>query len=124
MERDLKSVLSFLADFIDRNEETVVLVEGKRDKAALERFGIERVVELKGKRYHDVAEELAESYSVVVLLTDFDPEGEEIFRKLSRVLSSYGLKVDSSVREALRETGIKFIEKIPYEVLRRRNGGV
>jgi len=44
---------------------------------------------------------------------DFDPEGETIFRKLSKVLELYGLKIDTSFREKLRGTGIKFVEEIP-----------
>jgi 5S rRNA maturation endonuclease (ribonuclease M5) len=109
----LKVYISELKQFSLKNPDWVILVEGKRDLKALRMFGVENVVDMKGRKYHDIAEELSESYTGVVLLMDFDPEGETIFRKLSKVLELYGLKIDTSFREKLRGTGIKFVEEIP-----------
>jgi 5S rRNA maturation endonuclease (ribonuclease M5) len=109
----LKAYISDLKQFSLKNPDWAILVEGKRDLKALKMFGIENVVEMKGRKYHDIAEHLSESYTGVVLLMDFDPEGEAIFRKLSRVLETYGLKTDTSFRERLRELGIRFVEEIP-----------
>ncbi|TCK06542.1 toprim domain-containing protein [Phorcysia thermohydrogeniphila] len=109
----LKVYISELKQFSLKNPDWVILVEGKRDLKALEMFGIENVVDMKGRKYHDIAEELSESYVGVVLLMDFDPEGETIFRKLTKVLELYGLKIDTSFRERLRELGVRFVEEIP-----------
>ena len=122
METEIKLLKNFLLDlkqFSLKNESWAILVEGKRDKWALEKFGVQNVVELKGRNYHDVAEALADKYKYrgVVLLMDFDPEGETIFQKLSKILPGYGLKIDTSFRERLRETGITFVEKIPQKLM-------
>jgi len=114
----LKNLLLDLKRFSLKNDNWAILVEGKRDKFALEKFSIQNIVELKGRNYHDVAEELSAMYEGVVLLMDFDPEGETIFQKLSKLLSGYGLKTDTSFRERLRETGVKFVEKIPFFLLK------
>ncbi len=119
--RGIKQFLVKLRQFNRKHPDWAVLVEGKRDRRALERLGIENVIDLKGRKFHDVAEYLSENFKGVVLLTDFDPEGEGIFSKLSRILKRYGLKVDGSFREELRQTGVKFVEKITEE-LRRRDG--
>jgi len=108
--------------FSYKHPDWAILVEGKRDRNVLERLGVENVIDLKGRKFHDVAEFLADRFKGVVLLTDFDPEGEEIFRKLNRILKGYGLRVDGGLREELRQTGVKFVEEI-LTALRRKNGG-
>ena len=112
----LKAYISDLKQFSLKNPDWAILVEGKRDLKALRMFGIENVVEMRGRNYHDLAEFLSESYVGVVLLMDFDPEGETIFRKLTKILELYGLKTDTSFRERLRELGIRFVEEIPLQL--------
>ncbi len=116
MDGELKRFLYRLKRFMLGREGWVVLVEGKRDKMALERFDIGPVYTMKGRKFHDIAEELSEKYEGVVILTDLDRTGEDIFRKLSKILESYGLKVDGSFREDLKRSGVKFVEKIPQRV--------
>ncbi|RKQ63504.1 5S rRNA maturation endonuclease (ribonuclease M5) [Thermovibrio guaymasensis] len=117
MDGELKRFLYRLKRFMLGKEGWVVLVEGKRDKMALERFDIGPVYTMKGRKFHDIAEELSEKYEGVVILTDLDRTGEDIYRKLSKILESYGLKVDGSFREDLKRSGVKFVEKIPQRVL-------
>ncbi|MEO2068023.1 MAG: toprim domain-containing protein [Desulfurobacteriaceae bacterium] len=114
----LKNFLLELKLFSIKNTSWAILVEGKRDKAALEIFEIQNVVDLKGRNFHDLAEDLSTRFEGIVILTDFDREGEVIFQKLSKLLPVYGLKIDSSFREKLRKTGIQFIEKIPKKLIR------
>ncbi|MEO2066000.1 MAG: toprim domain-containing protein [Desulfurobacteriaceae bacterium] len=116
MDGELKRFLYRLKRFMLGKERWVVLVEGKRDKMALERFDIGPVYTMKGRKFHDIAEELSEKYEGVVILTDLDKTGEDIYRKLSKILESYGLKVDGSFREDLKKSGVKFVEKIPQRV--------
>ena len=117
----LKRFIVELRKFSYTHPNWAVVVEGKRDKQVLEKLGVENVVDLKGRKFHDVAESLAENYEGVVLLTDLDPEGEAIFQKLGRILENYRLKVDGSFREMLKSSGTKFVEKIIAD-LRRRDG--
>jgi 5S rRNA maturation endonuclease (ribonuclease M5) len=121
-EAPLKKFLLELRKFSAYNPRWAILVEGKRDKSALESLGIDNVYALKGKPFHDAAEELSENFEGVVLLTDLDKQGEAIFQKLQKLLPSYGLKVDGLFREKLSSSGVKFVEKIPEEIKRRRDG--
>jgi 5S rRNA maturation endonuclease (ribonuclease M5) len=120
MDRELKNFLLRLKRFTAGREDWVVLVEGKRDKEALERFDIEPVYTMRGKNFHDIGEELSGKFKGVVILTDLDRTGEEIYRKLTKILEGYGLKVDGSFREDLRRSGVKFVEKIPKVILEER----
>ncbi|WP_456454671.1 toprim domain-containing protein [Thermovibrio sp.] len=120
MKVEVKVFLLKLKSFLNSQEGWTVLVEGKRDKRALTLFGIDPVVEMKGKKYHDIAQELSEKFKGVVILTDLDSKGEEIFKKLSRILPAYGLKVNGSLRGELKRSGVKFIEKIPQAFTEER----
>ncbi len=117
---ELKNWLLSLKKFSASHEDWIVLVEGKRDKMVLEKFGIENVKQLKSKPYHTVADEISNRYSGVVLLMDFDEKGEQISKKLSRILRIYGLKVDTSFREKLRRTNVKFVEEIADKLIPKR----
>jgi len=120
MEKELRNFLLRLKKFTAARQDWVVLVEGKRDKEALEKFEIEPIYPMKGKNFHDIGQELSEKFNGVVILTDLDRTGEEIYKKLTKILEGYGLKVDGSFREDLRRSGIKFVEKIPKVILEER----
>ncbi|OMH41083.1 toprim domain-containing protein [Desulfurobacterium indicum] len=119
-QRKLKLWLMELKNFINRTENTIIVVEGKRDKIALKKFGIDRVYPLKGKGFHDFAQILSDEIKPqsIILITDFDPEGEIIFQKLQKIFSRYNLPIDTSFREELRKTGIKFVEEIPKRIFK------
>ncbi|SNR70193.1 toprim domain-containing protein [Desulfurobacterium atlanticum] len=121
--KKLKSWLIDLKNFINRKEKAIIVVEGKRDRTALEKFGIMNVYDLKGRNFHTFSEFIADKVnpSVVILLADFDPEGEEIAKKLKSVFCKYNLNVNTSFRESLRETGIRFIEEIPSKLLAQQS---
>ncbi len=120
--KKLKNWLMNLKNFIIKNENTIIVVEGKRDKMALEKFEIGNVYSLKGMSFHNFSEMIAEKIKPdsVILITDFDSEGEIIGKKLHAVMDKYNISVNTSFREALRETEIKFVEEIPKKLLRRK----
>ena len=89
--------LEYLAD--------VVVVEGPRDVEALRNLDFEGRVTICSKvgvSDSDLAESLADRDSKVVILTDFDEEGRELNRRLSRLFERRGIKVE---RELRREAG-------------------
>ena len=89
--------LEYLAD--------VVVVEGPRDVDALRNLDFEGRVTICSKvgvSDSDLAESLADRDSKVVILTDFDEEGRELNRRLSRLFERRGIKVE---RELRREAG-------------------
>ena len=91
-----------------------VIVEGKKDKAALEKIGIRNnIFVLNTKPVFVVAEEIAKSYGEAVILTDLDAEGKKLYGKLNTLLQRLGVKVDNSIRNFLfKNTRLRQIEGI------------
>jgi 5S rRNA maturation endonuclease (ribonuclease M5) len=76
------------------NEGVPILVEGKKDEQALIDLGVKgRIIKMKTqrKKISELAEGLA-SYKSVIVLTDFDQEGEELAREISRQLDVWGVQ--------------------------------
>ena len=76
-----------------KSSNILVIVEGKKDKSALKSFGIENVMVLK-KALHEVIEEAAESNKEIILLTDLDKEGKQLYGRLNSGLQKYGVRID------------------------------
>ncbi|MFN7064604.1 MAG: toprim domain-containing protein [Aquificaceae bacterium] len=107
-------------DWVKKLKETskgrAVLVEGKRDKQALSRFGIKNIFTLEGKRFSDLPD-LLEGYSEVILLFDLDKEGERIKEKVKALLEPQGYILIEDFREDLRRMGVFYVEDINGEKL-------
>ena len=89
--------LEYLAD--------IVVVEGPRDVEALRNLGFRGKVNICSKvgvSDADLAESLADGASKVLILTDFDEEGRELNRRLSRLFERRGVKIERGLR---REAG-------------------
>ena len=94
-----------------KNSSILIIVEGKKDRAALESFGIKNIVELSKKPLFHLIEDVAAKNNRCMILTDLDAKGRELYGKLSRGLSHLGVKVDDSFRNFLRkETQLRQIE--------------
>ncbi len=79
-----------------------ILVEGKRDESALKELGVTgRIIRIRQhrKRLFELTEELSKCKSVVIL-TDFDQEGEELSQEIRRQLHLWG--VQTIMREKIR----------------------
>lgn len=86
-----------------RKEQT--MVEGKRDKKALEELGFSKVYTInRNKGLYDV---VSDFYGKVLVLTDFDPEGEKLEKNLSELLVKNGCEVDTKNRRKLRRLFLK-----------------
>jgi 5S rRNA maturation endonuclease (ribonuclease M5) len=71
-----------------------ILVEGKKDEQALKDLGVKgRIIKTKTqrKKISELAEGLA-PYKSVIVLTDFDQEGEELAEEISRQLHVWGVQ--------------------------------
>ena len=96
----LKELLETIGELCD-----VVVVEGIRDLESLRNIGFTGTVSLfsnVGVSDADFVDDLTTEYESVVILTDFDQEGREINRRLSRLLERRGVKVEKGFRS---ETG-------------------
>jgi 5S rRNA maturation endonuclease (ribonuclease M5) len=97
-----------LSDKIKNIEEEVgkvnnflAIVEGKKDRKALEQFGFKRILEISFKKPEDIIEEIKNEKSVFIM-TDFDEEGEKKLSQLTTFLTKYGIKADTSLRKKFK----------------------
>lgn len=115
----LREVINALSE---ANKRFPVIVEGKKDAQALIKLGLvgKIIVLHSGKGLYDFSEELAEKFSRIILLMDWDSKGEMLFRSLSDNLNGHWEEF-SEFRELLRmlcQKDIKDIESIPKLLLR------
>ncbi|MBI3036260.1 toprim domain-containing protein [Candidatus Woesearchaeota archaeon] len=92
-----------------------LIVEGKKDKAALEKLGVDSglILVLNKKPLFVVAEAVAKDYDRVAILTDLDAEGRKLYGRLNTLLQQLGVKVDNRFRNFLfKNTKLRQIEGI------------
>lgn len=98
------------------------IVEGKRDKEALNELGIKNIETLKQRPLRKIASET--KGKEVVLLTDFDRRGKEIASKLIKLFRARGVKTALNYKKKLgRLKGISEIEEIPAKYREIKNRG-
>jgi 5S rRNA maturation endonuclease (ribonuclease M5) len=118
----LREVLEALHE---ANKSVPVLVEGRRDASALRRLGLvgEIITLHRGKGIYEFCQHMDAHHDRVILLLDWDREGEGFFRRLGRNLSGHWEEF-AGFREALKalcQKDIKDVEGIPA-LLRRLEG--
>ena len=104
-----------LHNFIEKIKDSnmLIIVEGKKDKAALQKFGIDNIVELSKKPLFQIVEEVSHSNEECIILTDLDKEGKQLYSRLNSYLQKNGVKVNNKFREFLfRNTKLRQIEGI------------
>lgn len=110
----IREVLHYLHEI---NKLIPIIVEGKRDKKALEKIGFDgEIITLhSGKSIYEFAENISNRFEKVVLLFDWDQKGEELYAKIGEHLN--GMWEDfASIRELLKilcQKEISEIEQIP-----------
>ncbi len=118
----LREVLEALYEV---NKRVPVIVEGKKDALALKRLGLvgEIITLHNGKGLYEFCEDIAEKFSKVVILLDWDDKGERLYRLLSRDLSGHceEFSVFRGIIRVLCQKDIKDIEGIP-KLLERLEG--
>ena len=101
-----------------KDSNTVIIVEGKKDRKALERLGLKNIMELSKKPLYQVVEEVSGSNNECIILTDLDKKGKELYGKLNSDLQNQGVKINNSLRNFLfKNTKIRQIEGIALEIL-------
>lgn len=106
----------FVEALLKESESSAVLVEGKRDRWALESLGVKNVFTIAGIRLTDLPD-ILEGYSSVVLLFDLDKHGELLVKKAKDILSREGYILIDRYRDKLKELGITYVEDV-YEKIR------
>jgi 5S rRNA maturation endonuclease (ribonuclease M5) len=118
----LRAVLEAL---YEANKLVPVIVEGRRDADALKRLGLvgEIITLHRGESIYEFYQHIDAAYRNVILLLDWDSEGENLFRRLGRNLSGHWEEF-AGFRDALKalcQKDIKDVEGIP-KLLRRLEG--
>ena len=109
----MKRILD-LEDWINQLKDSnkLILVEGKKDRAALNSLGITNII-IINKPLFEIVEIIADSVKECILLTDLDPEGRKMYSYISRNLKRKGIKIDDKYRIYLyRNTKLRNIEGI------------
>ena len=104
---------------IEKAKNYLVIVEGKKDKAAMEHLGFKRVfmIHETGKSIGEKVEEIQELCSKkdrVCILTDFDKKGKQMYLLLKSKLAEAGVKLDNSLRAFLLGEKISHIEGLSH----------
>ncbi len=95
-----------------------IVVEGRRDEAALRKLGINgdiHCLKARGESRHDFLERLNDSREAI-LLTDFDREGKELETWLYHELSQRGIACDLRLWRRIRSlsrTDVHAVEELP-----------
>lgn len=116
--RIIKQLKHGLLDWVHeiRKSNLPIIVEGNKDKAALEQLGITRITTLSKQPLFAVVEELAKTDKEIIILTDFDKKGKELYGTLKKHSEHVGLKVNHGFREWLqRNTPFSHIEGMKVE---------
>jgi 5S rRNA maturation endonuclease (ribonuclease M5) len=104
---EIKAVIEEMLALIEKEKYSLVIVEGKKDKVALEELGFNNIIILDKPLY-----EIIEQVNVkrVILLTDLDKEGRNLYSKLKKELDKRGVVVDNRLRNLLFKTELRQIE--------------
>ncbi|MBS7610865.1 toprim domain-containing protein [Candidatus Bathyarchaeota archaeon] len=99
----IELLTSILRELYDACENSVYVVEGRRDKLALRRLGFRgKIVALKtlNRSLNSIVENLCDERQIIIL-TDFDNEGEELATRLYKVFKSRNVEVNLEARRKL-----------------------
>ncbi len=106
-------------------DEAIVIIEGKRDERALRETGFApnaKTVKCGGKNADATARQAAEKREDgqrVVVLTDFDEEGERRASEITESLNALGEAPDASLRRNFRRLlGTRCVEETPCALAR------
>jgi len=113
---ELKRVLSEL-----KEDPRPKIVEGEKDKKALEYFGIKNIKMLHGKPLSRLAGDIEGG---AILLVDFDRTGRQLAKRLSELLKNESVNADLNYRRDLRRYArINNIEElvVKYNYLEEEN---
>jgi 5S rRNA maturation endonuclease (ribonuclease M5) len=95
-----KHCLKNLESILEKLKEEWVFVEGKKDKNALRKFGIENIKTISGN-LRISCNEVSGVAKKVVVLTDLDRKGEELAKRANEELESCSIKADVETRKHL-----------------------
>lgn len=101
----------------EANKNTPVIVEGRKDAAALRKLGLagEIIILHNGRGLYEFCEDIVERVDKIILLLDWDAKGEGLTRALKKHLEGLweGYSGFREILKILCQKDIKDIEAIP-----------
>ncbi len=112
---------------LEKAQAYLIVVEGKKDKRALEELNFNYVFALNedGKSLYEKIEkiEVLASGKNVCILTDFDKKGKQLYLLLKKELSTKKVKIDNTLRSILLKNHVSHIEGLASFVGRMKIAG-
>jgi len=109
MNKNIEEINQEISKLKTSNE--LIIVEGKKDRIALEKLGLKNITELSKKPLFQIMEDISDKNKECIILTDFDKKGKQLYGKLNSGLSRLGVKVNNKFREFLQKnTRLSHIE--------------
>ena len=115
LEQCVEEVELALDDLVEENMSVAVIVEGKKDKQALQTLGLTGCIITinKGKSLSDFADEVIMHHQKVIILSDWDRRGGSLCRRLKELFKGR-IDFDVEIRQRLSKFAmIKKVEGIP-----------
>ena len=99
----LEAIERVLEELRVRDPRVAIIVEGNRDLVSLKNLKVpEPIVKLNvGSSLLNFCEEAAREYDGLIILTDWDPKGEQLAKRLEQYLGTTGVPVDIELRRRL-----------------------
>jgi 5S rRNA maturation endonuclease (ribonuclease M5) len=99
---------------LEKATKLLVVVEGKKDKLALEKLGFQNifVINETGKSLYEKIEEIEikAKKKKICILTDFDKKGKKLYLLLKSELGEKKVKLNNAFRSILLKQNISHIE--------------
>ena len=114
----LEELQSILDELVSRDPDSVILVEGMRDRGALTILGVrgEMVQVQSSDGILSVAERLARDGHKAIIMTDWDRKGGQLSRLLKNALDANAVPYDERLRQRLviiAKQDIKDVQSLP-----------
>ncbi len=101
---------------IEKAKSYLIIVEGKKDKLALEELGFRNIFVLNhsGKSILESIEqiEMLAGKTKICILTDFDKKGRKLYLLVKSELSQKRVHLDNSLRNLFLKKGVFYIEDV------------
>lgn len=99
---------------LEKAKDLLIVVEGIKDKHALEKLGFKNifVINENNKSLNEKIEQLEEvaGKNKICILTDFDKKGKSLYLKLKSELAGRNVRLDNKFRAVLLNLKISHIE--------------
>lgn len=102
-----------ILQILNKSRKQLIIVEGKNDKKALEKFGCVNVITINKPLYKIIEDIESKNISEVIILTDLDSHGKKLYGYFYQEFTKRGIKVNNKLRHVLTYTHLDQIEGLP-----------